>query len=229
MSAGAGDCDDHARLLYALALAGGVPAKLLFFTEDDEQPVHVVTQLQDSRGWNWAETTIDAEYGEEPFDALERLNPDDASNPLAGRTGNDGLGFLGLDFVTPGDVATRKTQLDATVTSLDGDAVGCPALDTPTLSSWNEFVAAWREFYAVEPSFWNAGGQARQATDYADQIRTWQTKIAAVCKLSAPLVATPPKDPIVGAITAAAIAVGVAAAAWTFAPAIRTALSRGRP
>ena len=48
MRLGAGDCDDHARLLYALARAANVRAKMVFFERDD-QPVHVVVLLRDSQ------------------------------------------------------------------------------------------------------------------------------------------------------------------------------------
>lgn len=79
---GVGDCDDHASLLYALAAAGDVPARLVFF-ECDEQPVHVVAQLKTSEGWQWAETTIPARFGEEPLSALMRLKV--AGDPSADR------------------------------------------------------------------------------------------------------------------------------------------------
>jgi hypothetical protein len=90
----AGDCDDHARLLYAAALAGGLPAQLLFNDEDD-QPVHVVTKLRDSSGWQWAETTLGAQFGEEPFDALDRLVAlDPQHNPLSRGPMASGIGTV---------------------------------------------------------------------------------------------------------------------------------------
>lgn len=226
MLLGAGDCDDHARLLYSLARAGGLGAQLLFFEEDD-QPIHVVAKLRDSVGWQWAETTLDARFGEEPFEALERLMPADGSNPMR-QPGTSGMGFLGLEFVTPGDVATRKAQLDATVTSLSADVAKCTTLDAGTSSAWARFVSSWKAFMAVEPSVFNAGGQGRQAADFTQQIRDWQAVVANHCTISAPVIPAPTTDPIVGTVTTIAFTAGVAAAAWTFAPAIRSWLEGRR-
>lgn len=234
---GAGDCDDHARLVYALAEALGIPAELTFFeTEEgmialptillqsaaESVPVHVVARLQTSDGaWQWAETTIDAAFGEDPFDALARLGPlEAAGDPFSHAAADSGapLGFLGLDFVTPGDVQNRKTQLDSIVNTIDADAVRCAALDSATLSAWNEFVVAWREFYAVAPSVWNAGGQGRQAQDYAEQIRDWQARLGAICTLTGAKLPESKPDSVLGAVTTIAVAAGVVAAAWTIRP-----------
>jgi len=78
MKAKAGDCDDHARLVHALAKASGSMARQVFFQRDG-QPVHVVEQLYDPDDegmggrWRWAETTIPAAYGEHPQAAYLRL------------------------------------------------------------------------------------------------------------------------------------------------------------
>jgi hypothetical protein len=187
MRVGAGDCDDHARLLIALARSAGVDAQLVFFDEDD-QPSHAVGLLRDASGWWWAETTIDARFGEAPLDALGRLQGegvDLGANPFE-QGAVQGIGSAPWGFVTAGDVRTRKDELNATVESLDADVVHCAALDGATLGAWNEFVASWRTFYGDDPSWWDAGAQGRQAGDYADQILDWQNRLAAVCKLSAP-------------------------------------------
>jgi hypothetical protein len=217
MQTGAGDCDDHARLVYALAVAGGVPAKLVFFEEPDDSPlptvlwnlgagtvpVHVVAQLQDADGtWQWAETTVDADYGEEPHAAVDRLELGAGSDPLA-----QGIGSWG--FVTPGDVASRKDQVSAEVEATDVDVVNCASLDAGTLAAWNLFVASWRSFDSEEPSFFNAGGQARQTTDYVDQLAEWQTRLAAKgCTLTA---APIPAQDTTNPITAITIVAGAAA------------------
>lgn len=241
MQSGAGDCDDHARLVYALACAGGLNSQLVFFEDEDSgslpmvmlggdgtQPVHVVAQIQDPNGaWQWAETTIAAEYGEEPHDAFERLGGVPATaDPFRGAAagGAAGVGFLGLDFVTPADVQTRKTELDATVNALDGDVIRCQAIDSATLSAWNEFVVSWREFYAVAPSVWNAGGQGRQAQEYADAIRDWQTRVSTVCTLSGPTLPEVKSENVFGTVAAVAVAVTAVAAAWTIAPVVRAAV-----
>jgi hypothetical protein len=70
MALGAGDCDDHARLVHALVRSVLLPSRLYFYAKD-EQPVHVVARVGLPR--QWAETTIPAEFGEEPFAAYRRL------------------------------------------------------------------------------------------------------------------------------------------------------------
>ncbi len=220
MAAGAGDCDDHARLVYALGRAAGLPAKLLFF-EDEGEPVHVVAQLGDGRGMRWAETTLPAEFGEHPYDALERVGADATADPMQS-PGVAALGFLGLEFVTPGDVASRKEELNAAVDALDLDATKCAALDARTLGAWDEFVATWRGFMAVEPSMFNAGGQGRQAAEYADQIRQWQERIGGVCPLSGTKLPEAKGDPIVSTIQAIAVVAVAGAAAWALSNTTRT-------
>jgi transglutaminase-like putative cysteine protease len=78
MQSGAGDCDDHARLLHALAKSIGGHSRLVFFATQG-QPVHVCDELLDpfdsGKGgvWRWAETTVPAAYGEHPRAAFLRL------------------------------------------------------------------------------------------------------------------------------------------------------------
>lgn len=74
IAVGAGDCDDHARVVYALLLAGGVPARLAFLSKaGDPGPRHVAAQAYVDGRWVWMETTIDAELGEHPYRAAQRL------------------------------------------------------------------------------------------------------------------------------------------------------------
>lgn len=75
LAAGAGDCDDHARVVYALLSAGGVPARLAFLYKNrsDTGPRHVVAQALVGGRWLWLETTIAAELGEHPYEAAKRL------------------------------------------------------------------------------------------------------------------------------------------------------------
>lgn len=122
MATQAGDCDDHARLVYALARAAGLKAKLIFL-EDDAQPVHVVAQIEDSRGYQWAETTIDAEYGEPPLQAYARLKQDVARGLAADPFAKNGMGFLAI--VTPGDVLAFRKTWDPYVTGVAKAAVAC--------------------------------------------------------------------------------------------------------
>lgn len=220
-----GDCDCQARLVAALAGALGIPWDLVFFEGWDpvagqNVPIHAVTKLQDSGGtWQWAETTLAADYGEEPYAALARLGdlPDD-QNPFAGSApaAASGIGVLGV--VMPSDVQTRKDELNSVIDSIDADVVNCKALDAGSVAAWNEFVAAWRGFYAREPGFFTAGAQARQASDFDDQIGQWQDKLtAAGCGLSAPHVT---KEPETNLVTLATI-LGISAAVVAGALAVR--------
>ena len=185
MQSGGGDCDDHARLVYALAHAINIPVELVFF-EQDEQPIHVVARMQDSDGtWQWAETTIAAEYGEDPHAALDRLRAGGELEPESDPMSHAIEGPWGV--VTAGDVQARKDQVNAQVESDDADAAGCKALDGGSISAWNLFVEEWRSFYADEPAWYNAGAQGRQVADYVDQLAKWEAKLkAAGCTLSAP-------------------------------------------
>lgn len=79
LALGGGDCDDHARVAYALLRAGGVPARLAFLFQDARRgPSHVVAQAYEGGAWRWLETTIAAEYGEHPVTAGRRLGLLDA-------------------------------------------------------------------------------------------------------------------------------------------------------
>ncbi len=68
---GAGDCDDSATLLAALASAAGLPAELVPMGAGGA-PTHVVARILGQ----WAETTLrGARLGEHPGAALSRLGP----------------------------------------------------------------------------------------------------------------------------------------------------------
>jgi len=195
MSSRAGDCDCHARLLYALSWAGGIPADLRFF-EGDDQPTHAVTALRDSRGaWQWAETTVGAQFGEHPVSAIDRLGVSGDASPFAEPRS---LGFLGVDFVTAQNVRDRKKELDGYVQAIDSDVARCTTLNNETHAAWVSFKAGWDLFMANDPSWWDAGAQGRQAQEYTDQIRAWQAKIAQLCASSVPVLPEPPADQSVG-------------------------------
>ena len=72
-ASGFGDCDDSARLLVALARSVGVEAGIQLMRNRDGIPVHVVAVLHDGQRWQYAEATLDAEYGEPPIVAWGRL------------------------------------------------------------------------------------------------------------------------------------------------------------
>ena len=206
MIEGVGDCDCHARLVHALARSQGIGSALRFF-EADGEPVHAVAALQTHTGPQWAETTIAAAFGEHPQLAYRRLGLDQTN-------ARPDIGFLGLDFVTPSDVATRKAELDGYVTATDADVARCASLDASTRAAWGSFVQGWRAFMADAPGWINSGAQGRQAAEYATTIRDWQQKLAPLCgSSSAPLVPQAPEDQTVSLLKTGAIVAGVVAGA----------------
>ena len=205
MIQGLGDCDCHARLVHALARSQGLGSTLRFFGTDE--PTHVVAALETSEGPAWAETTIGARFGENPQAAYRRLG-------LAQAGSRPDIGFLGLEFVTAGNVRDRKAELDAAVSALDADVARCGEnLDDATRGAWRPFVASWRTFLRDDPSWYDAGAQGRQAAEYTETIRAWQQRLAAICTTSAPLVAAPKEEETVSVLKTVAIVVGVAGAA----------------
>jgi transglutaminase-like putative cysteine protease len=69
----AGDCDDHARAVVALARAGGLRATVRGVVNARGAVSHVAPLISDGRAWHWAETTVDARFGEHPRTAAHRL------------------------------------------------------------------------------------------------------------------------------------------------------------
>jgi hypothetical protein len=75
LESGGGDCDDHARLAMAIALAGGLPSAMAFLHHGGlrSSPTHAAVQLCPGNVCSWAETTVDAAFGEHPLAAAIRL------------------------------------------------------------------------------------------------------------------------------------------------------------
>jgi hypothetical protein len=86
LAAGGGDCDDHARVAFALLRAGGVPARLAFMHRAGAAgPSHVLAQALVDGEWQWLETTVPAEFGEHPYAAAARLGLLKGREDLAGK------------------------------------------------------------------------------------------------------------------------------------------------
>lgn len=64
-----GDCDDSARALAALLLSIGYRVR---FVTQGRPATHIVVQVKTEQGWQFAETTLPARFGETPQDALRR-------------------------------------------------------------------------------------------------------------------------------------------------------------
>jgi hypothetical protein len=69
----AGDCDDQARAVVAIALAAGLDARVVGVPNRDGKVGHVAPLVFDGARWLWAETTVDAQLGEHPRAATQRL------------------------------------------------------------------------------------------------------------------------------------------------------------
>lgn len=89
LARGAGDCDDHFRLAYGLATAGGLPSALVVLHRgaeapaDAQGPAHAVAAFLLGGGWVFAETTVAAELGENPNAAAVRLGLTSARSDIA--------------------------------------------------------------------------------------------------------------------------------------------------
>lgn len=131
LGAGGGDCDDHARLTYALLRAGGVPARLAFlYRTKAEGPSHVVAQAGVGGEWIWLESTIAAELGEHPVAAGRRLGLIEGRGDIT--TGGETFmhekdlpsGFLASAFcalgIEPGPHAVRRFQAARGGLAVDG-------------------------------------------------------------------------------------------------------------
>jgi len=221
MRLGSGDCDDHARLFYALARAGGLKVRMVFF-EADDQPIHVVCLVKTSLGWRWAETTVRARFGENPYHALERLQVADEHNPMIqGLSRVQSMGSPFLRFVTASDAETYKTQLDATMQSMAADALDCATtpgskMTSATFASFAAFRQAWATFKNDPAHWYNAAAQYDKAEDFARQIADWQGMLAKFCTLSAPSIEAPPEygAEVLSTVKVVAVVAGVVAGAF---------------
>jgi transglutaminase-like putative cysteine protease len=72
---GEGDCDEHATLVACLGMAAGLSMRLQAMRDGAGEISHVVALVEPEpgRGWFYLETTVDAQFGEEPYAAARRL------------------------------------------------------------------------------------------------------------------------------------------------------------
>lgn len=129
----AGDCDDHANLVHAIARNAGLPAKVMPLWRDG-QVRHAVSQIEIDGAWTWAETTIDARFGEHPQEAVKRL-----------KAARDDIGDLLPTVVTPDDARRYIDETDAGWKNLDRD-VEASAVDQDFKLSFATDLAGWMVF-----------------------------------------------------------------------------------
>lgn len=113
-----------------------------------------------------------------------------------------GLG-AGTRFVWPSDVRDAKIRIDAKMKSVANDMAGCAALSPSDKASWMLFFAAWRAFYCddmagtcTQPDveWFGSGGALDTCDQWEISLFQWQNRLAAVCRLSAPI--SKPPTPI---------------------------------
>jgi len=73
MRSGAGDCDDHANLVNAIAKNAGLSSRIVPILKPNGDVKHAVTQIELGGAWLYAETTVEAQFGEDPKAAVRRL------------------------------------------------------------------------------------------------------------------------------------------------------------
>ena len=101
LSVNQGDCDDHARAMYAILRAGGVPARIVFLHRGlGGEPTHAVTQAYAEGAWTWLETTLPANLGESPFQAARRLGMLKNRTDIADRASTIDLRTMGRNMMS---------------------------------------------------------------------------------------------------------------------------------
>lgn len=215
----AGDCDDSARLLAALARCAGIPSRLAFL-QTQGQPVHVFAELWTGSRYEAAETTIrGAELGEDPRAAARRLGvrlrPDLAQGeaiPMMGAIHD--LAQTDKVWTLPQGPAAVRLALEVPflqpVTDLaDGlKAIGLTEIQIidPRAARPLEWPATWIAMRPAEPSStirlaWGryAGAPRQLARDVGDPkytVRAAQTNDDATPPQgAADMTATPPPPP----------------------------------
>ncbi len=71
-----GDCEDIAICVVAIAMSMGFYATVRWLTKErpSDPQSHVSSMIWVNENWEWAEATVRADFGEEPFSAAHRLN-----------------------------------------------------------------------------------------------------------------------------------------------------------
>lgn len=180
---GAGDCDDSARALYAIARAAGLYARLSFL-QANGQPVHVFCELHTGRQWQPAETTIAGLLGEDPRAAAARLGvtmrgdiaPGRALTMSAGPATSErhDLAISADTWQLPAAAAVVRLALEAPILQSDGDlADQLAALGLTAVEILDPSAAALD---------WPADWRNMRASDGAHAIRLVQARYAGGAK-----------------------------------------------
>jgi len=117
-----GDCDDHARLIFAVLSALRIPARLEILDNEKGEPAHAVTRALVGGRWTWLETSVPARFGEAPLAAAKRLGMHTRLNMPPGLSGLAGLGDLVVNNGTPAFTGPAGVDI------ITGAAVGAALL-----------------------------------------------------------------------------------------------------
>ena len=237
MAIGAGDCDDHARLVKALGLAANIPAELCFCDErnvyvcEDElekrhgapEPVHVTAKL----AGEWAETTIAADFGEDPYEALDRLELETGENPMAHAPELGALSSESYAANLQNIIAPQMTRLALVVER-------CTGLDVATRATWDVLAARCLAFASQDPAVANpeeGKGILADLNGFRSTLAGKGCDVSSVPTVTAPLAPLTPASTgaqaldlakialVAGAVIAAALAVREVAKAFPARPA----------
>ena len=154
LARGAGDCDDQALLMLTIAMAGGLPALAAFLHNAGKPaatngPTHAAVLLCPHGECQWAETTVDAHFGEHPLAAAQRVGVlktrGDLSTEVVTMSQKD-LAPLPPDYVDVNPPAL--VEKDSAILAGLG-LLADPNESDPTCPAFREAVAAFQRSHSL--------------------------------------------------------------------------------
>lgn len=103
----AGDCDDHAALMAALARAVGIPARFIVVGQTPDRFQHIYPEVEIDGSWIAVDTTGGAQFGERP--------PDIGAKKIYEFSDKDGLGMTQQMMVDRNAVAAELRNVARTL------------------------------------------------------------------------------------------------------------------
>lgn len=187
MMRGKGDCDCQARLVYVMAASQGLGARLRYFEQEGE-PTHVVAALETSHGMQWAETTIPAEFGENPQAAYKRLGLDQAGV-------RQDLAAIGSTGWEHDDVVKAQADLDALFLSTELAIEACKNLTAVQQARWHATAVDVQGYLSMDPDLLVGGGAQAEALAQAltQELLAWGQELR-LAGCQQPIAAPPPSS-----------------------------------
>jgi hypothetical protein len=187
---GAGDCDDHANLVHAIARNAGLPARVVPLWKDG-QIRHAVSQVAIDDAWTWAETTVRAKLGEHPRAAVRRLKAarsDISGVPSCPRARSDRAPLESPEvgdlptMVTPEDARRYIDETDAAWKRTDQD-VERSGVDDSFRVSFATDLAGWMTFAAgarASVGWLNTKAVMDQTDRWVEKLDGWRRSLRGV-------------------------------------------------